>query len=314
LGLTYILASNMYHYYDINLSNQQVQAMSPPSTEQTLDEADLTKLIRSYNIPPQPHILADIQNAGDNLTKIADIISQDVALSSGLLQTINSPYYGLANNISSIKQAAMLLGLNAVKNIVNCQLLHAQAGNYQNKDLSDFWQTANEVANTAATLVQILGFGSTDEAYTLGLFHNCGIPILMEKHGDYLTTIQSAYNSTSSRITEIENSHYSTNHAVLGYMVSRAWKLPDHLRVAIRDHHNFERLSFKQHDYSTEADTILAILKMAEHICHVHAVLGKDHEDNEWQTIKVGIFDFLGISEHDFEDISDTVMDKLGLY
>ena len=76
---------------------------------------------------------------------------------------------------------AVLLGLKAVKNIINCQLLKAQSGNYQNKDLTDFWQSATDVANTAATLVHALGFGSTDEAYTLGLFHNCGIPILMEK-------------------------------------------------------------------------------------------------------------------------------------
>jgi HD-like signal output (HDOD) protein len=288
--------------------------MSARPTTPDMSEADLKKLIRSYNIPPQPHILSDIQNANDNLKKIADIISQDVALSLGLLQTINSSYYGLANNISSIQQAAMLLGLKAVKNIVNCQLLRAQIGNYQNKDLSAFWQTAQDVANTAATLVHILGFGSTDEAYTLGLFHNCGIPILMDKHADYLTTIQSAYNTSGTRITDAENSHYSTNHAVLGYMVSRTWKLPEHLRIAIRDHHNFERLSFKHNDYSTEADTILTILKMAEHISHVHAVLGKDQKDNEWQTIKAGLFDFLGISEPDFEDISDSVIEKLNMY
>lgn len=278
------------------------------------EDPDLDKLIRSYNIPPQPHILKDIQNAGDDINSIAQIISQDVALSSGLLQTINSPYYGLANTISSIHQAAVLLGLKAVKNIVNCQLLKAQAGEYENKDLSDFWQSATDVANTAATLVHILGFGSTDEAYTLGLFHNCGIPILMEKHPDYTSIMQSAYNSDGIRITEVENQHYSTNHAVLGYMVSRAWTLPEHLRLAIRDHHNFERLALKDSEFSTEADTILVILKMAEHISHVYAVLGKDHEDNEWNKIKSGIFEFLGISEPDFEDISDAVIEKLNMY
>jgi len=288
--------------------------MNTENSELVIEEAQLEKLIRSYNIPPQPHILTQLQSAGDDINKIAEIVSQDVALSSGLLQTVNSPYYGLANHISSIQQAAVLLGLKAVKNIINCQLLKAQSGNYQNKDLTDFWQSATDVANTAATLVHVLGFGSTDEAYTLGLFHNCGIPILMEKYDDYTTIMQSAYNSDGIRITQIENDHYSTNHAVLGYMVSRAWKLPEHLRLAIRDHHNFERLSFKNSEYGTEADTILVILKMAEHISHVHAVLGKDHEDNEWNNIKNGIFDFLGISEHDFEYISDSVIEKLNMY
>jgi len=278
------------------------------------NEPDFDKLIRSYNIPPQPHILTLIEAAGDDINEIAHIVSQDVALSSGLLQTINLPYYGLANHISSIQQAAVLLGLKAVKNIVNCQLLKARSGDYQNKDLSDFWQSATDVANTASTLVHILGFGSTDEAYTLGLFHNCGIPILMEKYADYSSVMQSAYNSDNTRITEIENSHYSTNHAVLGYMVSRIWKLPEHLRIAIRDHHNFERLTFKSSEFGSEADTILVILKMAEHIAHVHAVLGKDHKDNEWDKIKYTLFEFLGISEPDFDDISDSVIEKLNMY
>lgn len=284
------------------------------AVDASTEEPDLDKLIRSYNIPPQPQILSRIQNAGDDINIIADMISQDVALSSGLLQTINSPHYGLANTISSIRQAAVLLGLKAVKNIVNCQLLKAQAGNYQNKDLFDFWQSATDVANTASTLVQMLGFGSTDEAYTLGLFHNCGIPILMEKYPDYTSIMQSAYNSDGIRITEVENSHYSTNHAVLGYMVSRAWKLPEHLRTAIRDHHNFERLTLKSSNFGTEADTALVILKMAEHISNVHTVLGKDHEDKEWKKIKQYIFEFLGISEPDFDDISDAVIEKLNIY
>jgi len=288
--------------------------MNSASANVSDTEPDFNKLIRSYNIPPQPHILSGIRSAGDDINKIASIVSQDVALSSGLLQTINSPYYGLKNHITSIQQATVLLGLKAVKNIVNCQLLQAEAGNFKHKDLSDFWQSATDVANTAAMIVQTLGFGSTDEVYTLGLFHNCGIPILMDKYKDYQSTLQSAYNADNMRITEIENKHYSTNHAVLGYMVSRIWKLPEHLRIAIRDHHNFERLRFQSNDYGTEADTILAILKMAEHISHVYAVLGKDHEDNEWNAIKDHLLDFLGISEFDFDDISHVVIEKLNIY
>jgi len=53
-------------------------------------------------------------------------------------------------------------------------------------------------------------------------------------------------NASSSRITDTENKLYATNHAVLGYIVSRVLKLPEYLRIAIRDHHNFERLKFNR--------------------------------------------------------------------
>ncbi|MDH5485246.1 MAG: HDOD domain-containing protein [Gammaproteobacteria bacterium] len=279
-------------------------------------DLDFDKIIRTYKIPPQPHLIKELEKANKDLNKIADIISQDVALSAGILQTINSPFYGLATKITSIRQATVLLGLNQVTNIINCQLIKANMGKYLNKDLDDFWTSATDVAKTSSALVKTLGFGSPDEAYMLGLFHNCGIPIMMDKFADYGDIIQQAYTVGDKRITDVENMRYSTNHAVLGYMVARTWKLPEHLRIAIRDHHNFDRLSFnyKNNDTDTEADTGLAILKMAEHISKVHIVLGKDHVDNEWEQIKAGLFNYLGISEHDFFDISDSVIDKLNMY
>ncbi len=278
------------------------------------EDMDVDEFIRTYNIPPQPYLVTEIQKADDDIEQIAHLISQDVALSASILQVVNSPFYGLANQITSIKQATVLLGLNCVTNIVNSQLLKAEMDQYLEKDLDDFWNCATEVAQVAAALVRTLGFGSPDEAYTLGLFHNCGIPLMMDKYEDYSDVLQLAYTTENQRITDIENQHYSTNHAVLGYMVARAWKLPDSLRTAIRDHHNFERLSFSNNSFSVELDSTLAILKMAEHIAKVYSTLGKQREDKEWQTIKTPIFDFMGISEPDFLDITDSVQDKLNLF
>lgn len=278
------------------------------------ENMDVDEFIRTYNIPPQPYLVTEIQKAGDNIEKIAHLISQDVALSASILQVINSPFYGLGNKITSIKQATVLLGLNCVSNIVNSQLLKAEMDQYLEKNLDDFWHCATEVAQVAAALVRTLGFGSPDEAYTLGLFHNCGIPLMMDKYDDYGDVLQQAYATNNQRITDIENQHYSTNHAVLGYMVARAWKLPDSLRTAIRDHHNFERLSFSNNSFSVELDSTLAILKMAEHIAKVYRTLGKQSEDREWLVIKTPIFDFMGISEPDFLDITDSVKDKLNLF
>ena len=87
------------------------------------EDVDFDKLIRSYNIPPQPNLIAEIQAAGSDLDKIAELISKDVALSAGVLQIINSSFYGLANSISSIKQATVLLGYKHVSNIINSQLI-----------------------------------------------------------------------------------------------------------------------------------------------------------------------------------------------
>src|SRR3954468_23442322 len=46
------------------------------------------------------------------------IIANDPALCSRILKVVNSSFYGLPGQIGSINRAIVLLGLNAVKNIV----------------------------------------------------------------------------------------------------------------------------------------------------------------------------------------------------
>ena len=59
--------------------------------------------IRDIGIPPRPTVLSEIESemAKDepDFTHLAKIISADVALSAGLLKTVNSPYYGLDKKV-----------------------------------------------------------------------------------------------------------------------------------------------------------------------------------------------------------------------
>jgi len=56
---------------------------------------ELSVLSLSYNIPPQPQILIAIQKNDRNIDSVAKLISQDLALSSAVLKTINSSYMAL---------------------------------------------------------------------------------------------------------------------------------------------------------------------------------------------------------------------------
>jgi HD-like signal output (HDOD) protein len=55
--------------------------------------------------------------------------------------------------------------------------------------------------------------------------------------------------------------------------------------------------------------TLLAILKMAEHICGCSFTLGQQKEDHEWSAIQTSILDYVGFSEYDFEILKDTIRD-----
>ena len=57
-----------------------------------------------------------------------------------------------------------------------------------------------------------------DMLYSIGLFHDCGIPLLALKYPDYKNILMEANRSGYNSVA-LEEKHYLTNHAVLGCFV-----------------------------------------------------------------------------------------------
>lgn len=76
-------------------------------------------ILNSYDIPSYYHsyfqILKEIECPEPDLEKIKDVIEKDISLSYKLLRLINNPVFRPRNEVSSIKQAIILLGLNEIK-------------------------------------------------------------------------------------------------------------------------------------------------------------------------------------------------------
>lgn len=277
-----------------------------------LSDEQIRSVLQGISVPPQPQIMVDLQMEqvmpDPDLRAIARLISQDPGLSGALLKTVNSPFFGLANRIASIEQAVNLLGCRSVINLINAQSIKGELTDAAIVTLNRFWDTAQDVAMTSLTLAKRIGHPAPDEAYTLGLFHNCGIPLMLARFPDYMSVLEEAYASASDavRISDIENRVLSTNHAVVGYFVARSWKLPAHLCEAIANHHNALAL-FDDELSDPQIKTLLAILKMAEHICSCHRVLGDQADDHEWVTVQQRVLEYVGLSEYDFDYLKGSI-------
>ncbi|HJE28944.1 HDOD domain-containing protein [Pseudomonas nitrititolerans] len=264
-------------------------------------------------MPPQPQIMVDLQMEQvmpePDLRNIARLISQDPGLSGALLKTVNSSFFGLANRIASIRQAVNLLGCNSVINLINAQSIKGELSDDAIVTLNRFWDTAQDVAMASLTLAKRIGYPAPDEAYTLGLFHNCGIPLMVKRFPGYMSVLEEAYASASAetRVTDIENRALNTNHAVVGYFTAKSWNLPLHLCEAIANHHNALSLFSDDSGRDASLKTLLAILKMAEHICASHRVIGDQAEDHEWQAIAQLVLEYVGLSEYDFVSLKESI-------
>ena len=281
---------------------------------QELSAEYIQQVLQGISVPPQPQIMVDLQMEqimpSPDLKAIAKLISQDPGLSGALLKVVNSPFFGLTNRIASIQQAVNLLGCNTVINLINAQSIRGELTDEAIVTLNRFWDTAQDVAMTCLSLAKRIGYQAADEAYTLGLFHNCGIPLMIKRFPHYMTVLEEAYASASDerRVVDTENRLLNTNHAVVGYYVAKSWNLPLHLCEAIASHHNALAI-FRDESGDAQLKTLLAILKMAEHICASHKVLGGQAFDHEWQCIEQLVLEYVGLSEYDFEMLRESIRD-----
>jgi c-di-GMP-related signal transduction protein len=76
-------------------------------------------ILNSYDIPGYYHsyfqIINEIENPEPDIEKIKDVIERDLSLSYKLLKLINNPLLRPRKEVSSIKQAIVLLGLTEIK-------------------------------------------------------------------------------------------------------------------------------------------------------------------------------------------------------
>jgi len=206
------------------------------------------------------------------------------------------------------------LGMDSIINISNGLSIKGEMDNETIIALGGFWDSAMDIASVCATIARQIGYQAPDLAYSLGLFHNCGVPLLIREHANYPEVMKESYKCQDDRIIDTENRYLRTNHAVIGYYTAKSWKLPQDFCDVIAEHHNVKDIYNKElnKDYDPGKKTLLAILKMAEHICGLHNALGNQPIDHEWETIKESLLDFVGLSVMDFDDIASE-MESMGI-
>lgn len=266
-----------------------------------VDSKVIADIRRGFFVPAQPELLVKLQAlmAEDEpeLNTIADTISQDVAVSATILKTINSPVYGLARSVSDIKKSVRYIGLDGINTLVTNTLIKRS---FAQKDcsiaLEEFWENATNIANACVLIGRSLKQAvCSDKLFSLGLFHDCGIPIMAMKYNDYEDTYKLAMDESSEALTLIEETSYRVNHATIGYYVATSWRLPKDICQLILAHHDHQFILSSKNRLQK---FYFAILKMAENIVHINR---QGRESSDWLTLKDEIFQLLDINQAHYE-------------
>jgi HD-like signal output (HDOD) protein len=285
--------------------NKEPIMTSPLSFEAT------SQILGSVKIPSAPAVFMQLhelmQQDEPNIDEVAETIQNDVALAALVLKTVNSPFFGLRADVKSIRQATMLLGLLNIGNIVAGLAMRIAMEEQGGATPDNYWDSPANVGKVAARLSQRFAGVPADEAYMLGLFHHVGVPLMMQRFDDYLAVTREA-GCVGEELLSCEESRYQTNHAVVGYFVSRTWGLPEHIGELILRHHEVDEVLEQDGGLLSRRGMLLSVLKMAEHIDQRY--WGRI-EDPEWDACGGAVLAYAGWSSSDFDDTIEDMVDLL---
>lgn len=268
-------------------------------------------VLQNVTIPPRPEALLKISTEAKkeqpDMGIISKAISEDVGISSSVLQVVNSVAFRRASEIQSIQQAVMTLGIKRLLPLVKSVALRSSMG--ESEKLASFWDHASKIATVSSFAADLLQKPALkDHAYMLGLFHNAGVPIMLLKYSDYTDILASAKVDGWQGVADLERQKYQTTHTVVGALLGQKWNLPSIMTEVIYYQFDVEGL-YESGELSKTGLDLLSLLKIARYVVD-YAETG--HTENaEWAQVEDAILNHFDLSEEDIENHREQLIEKL---
>jgi len=198
---------------------------------------NMNDLINSLKeVPAMPnvimHALNVMKDPESSMKELARIVSFDQSLSTKVLTLVNSAYYGLPQQITSINRAISLIGMSKAKNIILTVAMRPMLVNHGDKEL---WKHSIMTAVGCEHVARNLKIMDADEAFVMGFLHDLGKIVLNIKNPQLYDRVKE---TVASNILEVEQVYYGTNHCQMGSLLAKRWQLPLLINNVIKYHHS----------------------------------------------------------------------------
>jgi putative nucleotidyltransferase with HDIG domain len=199
------------------------------------------------NLPPVPHAALKLVSLLDqpavSNTEVVQALRCDNVLTAKLLRACNSPFFGLAEPVTSVDQAVFILGHQQILHIV----LTIAFGSAMVVPLPSYAVEASELwrhSLVTATASEMIASEFPDlnfeppVAFTVGLLHDIGKLVLSQAlTADLQAEIRRRIEHEKLDRAEAEKSVLGTDHGEVGAVLLHSWHLPDELVEAVAHHH-----------------------------------------------------------------------------
>ncbi len=221
------------------------------------------------HLPSLPDIYIKIQqildDPGSSVEDLAAVVEKDIAMSSKLLQLVNSAFFGYFNDVKSPAKAVHLLGIETVKSLVLALKVFSGFENEETDPdfLTYLWNHSFETAIFSRAIMNSVSEDKTDveNAFVSGLLHDIGKLVLASSlHEDYKKAMEIAQKD-QVELRRAEFRVFRASHAEVGGYLLGIWGIPGDVVEAVTFHH-------RSHQYPGKHFTIAATVACADMISH----------------------------------------------
>ena len=273
-----------------------------------IDTARIKRLLEGgIRIPAQPRVLDELHKLMArkemDVRLLARTINQDPGLTALLFQVVGNAAYRQHQPFETVEQILHAVGIRQTFNLVQAIALRSAGDLRKHRAVYEaYWARSHAIGQLAMLIaderIAVCNI-FPDQAYLAGVFHDCGVPLLMQRFPTYC---QEMHLGEAGRWIDLaeEDRKFNTDHCVIGYLVARHWCLPDFICDAIRYHHAIGELGM--HD----ARSMVAILLLAVEIHYrtMHAA------NPEWERVKAEVLPELGLDEDSLPEFVDVVVER----
>ena len=210
-----------------------------------MNQGALDKILRSPRLPSLPSIAVEVINLAQrdvNMQRIADTLQHDPALSTKILRTANSAFYGQSQTIGTVSRALVVLGLSAVKTLALGFSLVADLKRQSDAgfDHIGYWRRSLYTATAARSLSQRLRTARREEAFMGGLLQDVGMLAMNQALGHSYTRLAQQAGTDHGALCALERDTFGVDHAQVGGALAERWSFPPMLVAPIRYHESPE--------------------------------------------------------------------------
>lgn len=204
--------------------------------------ADLRQVLAASRLPTLPECVVQIielckdPNVGPH--EIALPIENDPGLTSHVLRFVNSSYFGLSHQVSSIRRAITLVGVQTIHNFVLWNAVISRIGDPKCRSfqVKDLWHDSLRRGLFARLLAKQSGLEDGDELFTAALLQDMALPVLAKAMPEDYAQLLEDRHAGMVRLSVLERQTFGWTHAEAAAAMARKWNFPESLATLVEAH------------------------------------------------------------------------------